>query len=73
MEREIIKHLIQTNETLIGSNHRLTVVTENSIEKREALSGVCMQIYESLLQKKERNEKEEKWRKALKEVLHGRL
>ncbi len=73
MESEIIKHLIQTNETLVGSNHRLTVVTENSIEKREALSGVCLQIYESLLEKKERNEKEEKWRKKLEEVLYGRI
>jgi hypothetical protein len=73
MENEIIKHLIQTNETLIGSNHRLTVVTENSIEKRDALSTVCMQIYQSLPKKKERSKKEEKWRKALKEVLHGRV
>ena len=73
MESEIIKHLIQTNETLIGSNHRLTVVTEKSIEKREASIHVCMQIYESLLKKSKRSKKEEKWRKALKEVLHGRI
>ncbi len=73
MEIEIIKHLIQTNETLIGSNHRLTVVTEKSIEKRECSMHVCMEIYESLLKKRKRSKKEEKWRKALKEVLHGRI
>jgi hypothetical protein len=73
MENEIIRHLIKTNETLIGSNHRLTVVTENSIEKRDGLSTVCMQIYQSLLKKSKRSKKEEKWRKELEEVLHGRV
>jgi hypothetical protein len=73
MENEVIKHLMKTNETLIESNHRLTVVTKINIEKRDALSSICLQIYEGLLKKKKRSKKEEKWYKSLKEVLDDGL
>lgn len=69
MEREIIKHLIKTNETLAESNRRLTVVTEINIAKREGLTTICLQIYRGLLKKKELSRKEEKWSEGLKKVL----
>ena len=62
---ETSKIAVETTKTVVEANREVISLIKISQAQRENLLSVCVQIYQGLTDKKERNVTEESWYKGL--------